>query len=117
VFQLHNGPRNSRLTKKGLFENYEFLFVGDFTEETISLATIMELATLSGASLKNSPNEFSENNINKLIVFDESKMRLPASKAARIKENSKIICVNKSWLLDSLACFMILDTKAYETYS
>lgn len=114
---MRNGPRNSRMNNKGLFNNYEFLFVGEFGEDKITLSTIMELAALSGASLKNSPNEFTAQNDHKLIVFDETKMHLLALKAAKIRENSGIVCVNKSWLLDSLACFTILDTKPYETYT
>lgn len=117
---MHNGPRNSRLSERNLFEKHEFMFVGEFNEDTISLSTIMELARLSGASLKNAPTEFSSNNdksITKMVIFDETKMPLPAAKAARIRDNSGVVCVNKAWLLDSLACFNLLDTKQYETYS
>lgn len=130
VFKLHNGPRNARLSKKGLFDTYEFLFVGDFDESTITLATVMELAKLCGASIKNSASDFTPNTTttvttaaatatvaNKVIIFDETKLKLPEAKAKRIKETSNITCVNKSWFLDSLARYSILDTKQYETYS
>lgn len=115
---MHNGPRSSRLSEKGLFENHELIFVGQFSDHTISLSTIMELVTLSGASIKNAPTDFSnDKSISKYVIFDENKMLLPSAKAARIRENSGIVCVNKAWLLDSLACFKLLDTKQYETYA
>lgn len=115
---MHNGPRNSRLSEKGLFENHEFLFVHEFNEDTISLVTIMELATLSGASVKNASTEFStDKSTSKFVVFDETKILFPSAKAARIRASLGIVCVNKAWLLDSLACFKLLDTKQYETYA
>ena len=115
MFGLHSGPRTSRMSTKNLFENHEFLFVGEFCEYTISLATIMELASMAGASIKKEASQFSLNDPSKLkvILFDDTKTKLPAAKTARIKKESNIVCVNKSWMLDSLACYKLLN---YSTY-
>lgn len=79
------------------------------------MSTILELVSVTGASIKKDATQFSHDDPSKLkaIIFDETKTKLAPAKAARIKRDSKIDCLSKSWILDSLACYKLLD---YETY-
>jgi hypothetical protein len=118
VFGIHNGPQNSRLSQVGLFENHEFLFIGDFSSNTITLDSLVEVSKRSGAQVKRKAREFSEKDQSKVkvVLFDETKKKISFSVAFHIKQSGQIKCVNKSWLLDSLACYKIRDSKEYETY-
>ena len=109
---------NARLSKKLLFDSHELLFLGKFETETISLEDMMQLAMKSGARLVKKAKEFRENDsLTRVVLFDENVQKINADSAKYMLNTAQIYAVNKSWLLDSLACYKLRDMKEYQTYS
>ena len=118
VFGSQFGPMNSRQTSRRLFENYEFLFIGEFSPNFIDLQDLIQLARLNGAVVRNKAKEFSDGSENKIrvVFFDETVRKISAKNAQQMLLISQVHCVNKTWLVDSLACFKIREMKDYQTY-
>lgn len=110
----HDAPMKARLSRKRLFENYEFMFVGDYGLHMISKSEIIQLAAMNGASIKTCARDFSDNTT-RVILFDDSTRRFSRKDALTLLSN-QVHCVNKSWMLDSLASFTILAMEPYQTY-
>lgn len=118
-FGIHNGPMLSRTSTKYLYESYEFLFIGNFeSADSVSLENITQLVVLNGAIVRRKAKEFSQDDQTKrkMVIFDEKAKKISLSIAKSLKEN-QIECVNKSWIIDSLACFKLRDLKDYQTYN
>jgi hypothetical protein len=97
-----------------LFGNFEFLFIGKFSDNTISQKDMVELAKKNGACIVGKAKDFSENSSKlRVLIFDEVFKR---KLAIMMQETARIFSVNKNWLLDSLACYKSLAYSEYESF-
>jgi hypothetical protein len=119
------GPMNSRLRTDNLFAGCEFLFVYKFNSESISLAEIKELCVLNGAVVLEKAKEFTDigetynadgYEIKRIVLFDETVRPLSRAVADQMLTAAKAHCVNKTWMVDSLACFKLRNMDDYKTY-
>jgi hypothetical protein len=109
------GPMRSRQNQQmQLFGNYEFLFIGKFSDNSITQKDMVDLAKKNGACIVGKAKDYSENSSKlRVLIFDETfKQKL----AVMMQETARIYSVNKNWLLDSLACYKALAYKEYETF-
>jgi hypothetical protein len=79
---------------------------------------MMQLAIKSGSRLVKKAKEFHESeSLTRVVLFDENVQKINADSAKYMLDTARIYAVNKSWLLDSLACYKLRDMKEYQTYS
>jgi hypothetical protein len=113
----HLGPKKARVCQTSLFDSHEFLFIGKSTEDSsISLEEMSDLVTKSGGTIVMRVKDFCSPKLKTrfVVLFDETK-RLNM-KEVRLMEQNKIYTVQKSWLLDSLACYTIRNIKDYQNF-
>ena len=114
------GPMKARLSiTQQLFSDHEFLFIGEFSNDDISLHEIIQLAMRNGAVVRQKARDFSEyveQKKQRIVVFDQTTRRFSHEAARLMFVNGRVHCVNKTWLLDSLACYELRDKAEYQTY-
>ena len=115
IFGRHGGPKLGRLRARGLFEDYEFLFIGKFEQESINLDEMKKLSKMNGAHIVQKAKNFSEDKI-RTVLFDEKLQKISVANANFMLTSARIFSVTTSWLLDSLACYAIRDMKTYALY-
>ncbi len=116
IFKKHNAPKRARLSTRLLFENYEFLLVGKFADDTINLEEITDLSVKNGAFVVRKVKEFGNAKLKTRIVLYDEKLKKFSRKETDIMEQNNIHTVTKSWLLDSLACYNVKDMKEYQNF-
>ena len=115
VFGRHDGPMRSRLALSSanksdpLFHAHEFMFLGKFSAETVSMEEMSELAVLNGATIVHRAKDFSENTAHKRVVLVDSSAKRMSAKTAQLLATARISPLCKTWLLDSLACYTLRD--------
>lgn len=117
-FGVHNGPARSRKSSKYLLEKHEILFIGEFpSADSVCLDDLTQLINLNGGVVKRKAKEFSVEDASqfKIVIFDDKFKKISKKIADALKQNS-IDCVNKTWLIDSLACYKLMDFGEYQTY-
>jgi hypothetical protein len=111
IFGTHFGPTRSRESKSLLFDGFEFLCTGRFSNDSISIEDFFELVKLSGANMVNKAKDFKENT-KRIVLFDDNQ-KINETAANFMLKTAKIQCIKLSWFFDSLACNSIRDTKNY----
>jgi hypothetical protein len=113
---MHNAPKRARLSTSFLFENYEFLFVGKFADDTINIEEITDLSVRNGAFVVRKVKEFGSAKLKTRVVLYDEKLKKFSQKEIDIMEKNNIHTVAKSWLLDSLACYNVKEMKDYQNF-
>jgi hypothetical protein len=111
----------SRLRERNLFEDHEFLFIGEFSNDSISLTEVIQLAAMNGAVIRGKAKDFTdetgeEGRITRVVLFDENVRRISRRMAEQMLLTGQVHCVNKTWLVDSLACYKLRVMDDYKTY-
>ncbi|CAF0901176.1 unnamed protein product [Brachionus calyciflorus] len=117
-FGFHNGPINARTSSKLLFDSYEFLFIGEFLRaDSVSLEDVTQLVILNGGIVRRKAKDFDieDTQKKKIVIFDDKAKKISLKIVETLKQNN-IDCVNKSWLIDSLACYKLRALSEYQTY-
>jgi hypothetical protein len=118
TFGSHYGPMNSRKRRRNLFESYEFVFVGKYRADPIDIQEIIQWSAMNGAKIRTKAKDFSEDTAEqktRCVIFDSNETNM-TSKNAQLMLSAQIHCLDKKWILDSLACYKIRGMDEYKTY-
>ncbi|KAI0985552.1 hypothetical protein GJ496_006592 [Pomphorhynchus laevis] len=114
-----SAPFRARTSRALLFKNHEAIFIGQSSETSIPRECYCELASLTGITVLNSTDEFSDSTSSAKVqmVLMANENDLPTRECDSLYRDRNIRCLLNSWLLDSLTSYDVQPFSSYAVYN
>ncbi|XP_052268704.1 uncharacterized protein LOC127870084 [Dreissena polymorpha] len=119
--RLHSGPRKSRESKKRLFENINFMLIGE--NSSLSKESLTELILAAGGCVPSDLTLKGHGSRSICVActdFDDEEgdeavelQQQTRHKAAELKRRFGLVTVTREWVLDSLCLFEVQPVEEY----